>query len=88
MMKGNIMTNPHEAPPVKESNEDRKRKALIARATKAHEWRVQVWAQMERKLQGINADLAILGADPFEPYEADFEDPKMLAHYATMTLPK
>jgi hypothetical protein len=75
-------------PPTKESNEDRKRKALLAKATKSHEWRVQVWAQMERRIQSINAELAVIGADPYEPYEADFDDVEKLAHYATMTLPK
>lgn len=74
--------------PKKESNEDRKRKALVARAIKSHEWRVQVWAQMERRIQGINSELAVIGADAYEPYEPQFDNPELLAHYATMTLPK
>lgn len=74
--------------PEKETNEQRKIKAINHRATKAHEWRVQVWAQMERKIRSLNAELAVLGADAFEPYEPQFDDDQMLAHYATMTLPK
>lgn len=74
--------------PLKESNDQRKIRALTARATKAHEWRVQVWAQMERKIRGLNAELAILGADAYEPYEPQFDDDAMLDHYATMVLPK
>jgi hypothetical protein len=77
-----------ETPVVKESNEDRKRKRLRREATRAHEWRVQVWAQMELKIQGANAEAAVLGADPYEPFDPDFSTPEMLKHYAEMQLTK
>ena len=71
---------------IKQSNEERKAEALMKRAQKAHDWRVQVWAQSERRIRGFNAELAVLGMDQFEPYEPDFEDAQMLEHYATMPL--
>ena len=71
---------------IKQSNEDRKKDALMKKARKAHDWRVQVWAQSERRIAGFNAELQVLGAEPFEPYEPDFTDPAMLEHYATMPL--
>lgn len=76
-----------EAPaPAKQSNEDRKRDALLKKATKAHDWRVQVWAQSQRRIAAINAQLAVLGVEPYQPYEADFTNPEMVEHYATMPL--
>lgn len=71
---------------IKQSNDDRKIESLMKKAQKAHDWRVQVWAQCERRIKGFNAQLAVLGADEFEPYEPDFEDAAMLEHYATMPL--
>lgn len=73
---------------LKEQNDDRKRDALMRRANRAHEWRVQVWAQSEQRIKAINAQLAVMGAAEFEPYEPDFDDPSMIEHYASMTLPK
>lgn len=70
----------------KQSNEDRKKEALYRKAMKADAWRVQVWAQSERRIQGFNAELAVLGADPYQPMETDFEDQAQLEHYATMPL--
>ncbi len=71
---------------IKQSNDERKIEALIKKAQKAHDWRVQVWAQCERRLRGFNAQLEVLGAEKFEPYEPDFDDPAMLEHYSTMPL--
>lgn len=71
----------------KQSNEDRKRDALLKKAEKAHNWRIQVWAQSERRIQAINAELEVLGvSDRFEPWEPDFDNPDMLKHYAEMPL--
>lgn len=85
-----MTTTPDSAPApatsVKQSNEDRKREALMKKAKKAHDWRVQVWAQMEIRLRGINAQLGVLGEEPFAPYDTDFDDPAMLKHYSEMTL--
>lgn len=71
---------------VKKSNDDRKIESLMHKAQKAHDWRVQVWAQCERRIRGFNAQLAVLGAPEFEPYEPQFDDDSMLEHYATMPL--
>lgn len=71
---------------LKQSNDDRKRAALMAKAAKAHDWRVQVWAQCERRIRGFNAELKVLGVEPFEPYEPQFDDDAMLEHYSTMPL--
>lgn len=73
---------------LKESNEDRKRDKLRRQVTRAHEWRVQVWAQMELKIRTANASLEVLGAEPVEPFEPDFGDDDTLHHYANMTLSK
>lgn len=72
----------------KVSNDDRKRDKLIREATRAHEWRVQVWAQMENKIRAANASITALGGEPYEPWDADFTDPESLTHYSTMTLTK
>jgi hypothetical protein len=71
---------------IKQSNDDRKIESLNKKAQKAHDWRVQVWAQCERRIRGFNAQLAVLGADEFEPFEPDFNDDALLEHYATMPL--
>lgn len=71
---------------LKQSNEDRKRDALLKKANKAHNWRVQVWAQMERRIRSINAELAVLGTEEFKPFEPQFDDDGMLEHYANMPL--
>jgi len=70
------------------SNDDRKRDKLLREATRAHEWRVQVWAQMENKIRAANATLTALGGEAYEPWNADFDDAEALAHYSTMTLTK
>lgn len=71
---------------LKQSNDQRKREALLRKANKAHNWRVQVWAQMERRLRGINAELAVLGVEEFQPFEPRFDDDDMLEHYSNMPL--
>lgn len=71
---------------IKKSNDDRKIEALMKKAQKAHDWRVQVWAQSERRIRGFNAELEVIGAPAFEPYEPQFDDDEMLGHYATMPL--
>lgn len=73
---------------LKESNEDRKRDKLRREAVRAHEWRVQVWAQMELKIRTANAQAQVLGAEPYEPFEPQFDDDGMLNHYSTMQLSK
>lgn len=73
---------------LKESNEDRKRDKLNRQVTRAHEWRVQVWAQMELKIRQANASLEVLGSQPVECFEPQFDDDSMIAHYASMTLSK
>lgn len=71
---------------IKKSNDDRKIESLMKKAQKAHDWRVQVWAQSERRIKGFNAQLTVLGVEEFQPYEADFQNEEMLEHYATMPL--
>lgn len=71
---------------IKQSNDERKIESLMKKAQKAHDWRVQVWAQSERRIRGFNAQLQVLGAEVYEPFEPDFNDPAMLEHYATMSL--
>jgi hypothetical protein len=71
---------------IKKSNDDRKIESLMRKAQKAHDWRVQVWAQSERRIRGFNAQLEVIGAPAYEPFEPDFKDDAMLEHYATMPL--
>lgn len=73
---------------IKESNDDRKRDKLRRQITRAHEWRVQVWAQSELRIREANASLQVLGTEPIEPFEPDFTDDGNLHHYANMTLSK
>lgn len=70
------------------SNEERKARKLRREAQRAHEWRVQVWAQMHTKIEAANAALGALGADQYEPWEPNFSDPDLLHQYSTMTLTK
>lgn len=72
----------------KKTNNDRKIEALLVRAQRAHDWRVIVWAQSEQRLRTINAQLEVLGAEPFEPFEPLFDDDDMLDHYSNMKLKK
>jgi len=72
----------------KVTNDQRKRDKLLRSVTRAHEWRVQVWAQMENKIRSDNAALVALGGEAYEPWEPDFTDPEALAHYSSMTLTK
>lgn len=73
---------------IKESNEERRQDKLRREVTRAHEWRVQVWAQMELKIRRANASLEVSGAEAVVPFEPIFGDDEMLAHYASMTLSK
>jgi hypothetical protein len=73
---------------LKESNEDRKRDKLTRAATRAHEYRVQIWAQMELKIRGALAELEVLGGEAPQFMEADFTDEANLHHYASMSLTK
>lgn len=73
---------------LKESNEDRKRDKHRRRIIRAHEWRVQVWAQMELKIKADQAALEVLGGEPVDIWEPDFSSPEQVAHYASMTLSK
>lgn len=61
---------------------------LIRQATRAHEWRVQVWAQSERKIQQVNAQLKALDKPEYKPWDADFSDAERLEQYADMKLSK
>lgn len=72
--------------PSKQSNEDRKIEALRKKIEKAHDWRVQVWAQSERRIKAMTAELAVLGAAPIDLFDPDFTDESMVEHYATMKL--
>jgi hypothetical protein len=73
---------------LKESNDDRKRDKLRRQATRAHEWRVQVWAQSEFKIRAANAALEALGSKPVDIFPPKFDDNEMLHYYSTMPLSK
>lgn len=69
-------------------NDERKRDKLRRQIQRAHEWRVQVWAQSELKIRGNNAALQVLGSEPVELWEPDFSTDENLHHYSTMPLTK
>lgn len=73
---------------IKESNEDRQRDKLRRRIVRAHEWRVQVWAQSELKIRSAQAALQVLDSEPVELFEPQFGDDEALHHYSTMPLSK
>lgn len=73
---------------LKESNEDRRKDKLRRQVTRAHEWRVQVWAQSELKIRAANAALVAMGGEAVEPFDPQFADDEMLQHYASMSLSK
>lgn len=66
----------------------KKQEKLLRQAQRAHEWRVQVWAQQEQRLRTINAQLQTVGLEPFVPFKPDFDDADQLAHYASMKITK
>lgn len=68
------------------SNEERKREKLIREINRAHDWRVQVWAQCELRIRSANASLEALGGQPVEPFMPDFKEKSELDHYSTMSL--
>lgn len=69
-------------------NDERKREKLQRQIQRAHEWRVQVWAQSELKIRSAQAGLEILGVEPVDLFEPEFGNDEMLHHYATMPLSK
>lgn len=77
-----------EQPVAKVTNVARKKDKLLREMVRAHEWRVQVWAQMELKMRSTSAALIALGGEPYEPFEPQFNDEEALHHYASMTLSK
>lgn len=79
-------TAPATDAPVKQTNEERRRDKLQKQAARAHEWRVQVWAQQTLRLDRINAELAAMEFPPVVPWEPDFADREMLKHYAEMSI--
>lgn len=72
----------------KVSNDQRKMDKLLREATRAHEWRVQVWAQSEQRIAAANAAMKAMGGEAYKPWDPDFTSPESLAHYSSMTLTK
>lgn len=72
----------------KEHNDQLKREKLQRKIRRAHEWRVQVWAQSELKIREGQAGLGVLGVEPVEIFDPKFDDDDMLHHYATMAITK
>jgi len=73
---------------IKETNEGKRRDKLRRQVQRAHEWRVQVWAQSELRIRSAQASLEVLGSEPVDLFEPDFNDDALLHHYADMTLSK
>lgn len=73
---------------LKESNEDRKRDRLTRTILRAHDYRVQIWAQSQLKIAGAVAELEVLGGEVPDLFQTDFDSEDMLHHYANMTLSK
>lgn len=71
---------------LRQSNDDRRADKLAKEVNRAHEWRVQVWAQSELRIRARNAELQAMGRDPITPFDADFDSVDMLKHYSEMTL--
>lgn len=69
-------------------NQKKKQEKLLKQAVRAHEYRVQIWAQSEQRIATLNAQLVVLGVDPYVPFTPDFEDPKKLNEYIAMELTK
>lgn len=82
------MTDTTSEAPTKISNDDRKRNKLSREITRAHEWRTQVYAQMELKIRTATAQLEVLGGEAPDLFEPQFDDDDMLHHYASMSLSK
>lgn len=73
---------------LKEHNDQLRRDKLQRQVRRAHEWRVQVWAQSELKIREAQSGLGVLGTDPVQLFEPNFGDDDMLHHYATMQITK
>jgi hypothetical protein len=69
---------------LKVSNEERKAQKLAGRIRRAHNWRVQVWAQSELRIRRLTAELAELGNNPPELFEPEFSSDKKLEGYTTL----
>lgn len=69
-------------------NDMKRREKLERQITRAHEWRVQVWAQSELKIRAAAASLEVLGAPVPDMFEPEFDNDEMLHHYSTMPLSK
>lgn len=69
-------------------NVEMRKDKLRRKVVRAHEWRVQVWAQMELKIRSDNAALEAMEAEPIDLFEPQFGDDEALQHYASMTLSK
>lgn len=73
---------------IKQSNDDRKKDKLRRQITRAHEWRVQVWAQSEIKIRAAQAALTALGGEEVDMFMPEFDNDEMLHHYSNMQLSK
>lgn len=73
---------------IKQSNDDRKRDKLRRQITRAHEWRVQVWAQSELKIRAAQANLSLLDGEVVDLFEPEFDNDEMLHTYSNMPLSK
>lgn len=69
-----------------QTNQDRKAEALGRKIQKAHDWRVQVWAQSQLRINAAQAELQVLGKEEHALYDPQFDDPDMLRHYAEMSI--
>lgn len=71
---------------VKESNADRRRVKLEAKREKNFRWYVNTTARARQIINAADAELRSLGFEPNPfPFEPDFDDPSMLAHYVEQT---
>ena len=73
-------------PTHKMSNNDRRANRLRAEIRKGHNWRVQVWAQQETRINAKQAELEAMGYEGENLYEPDFTVEANLEHYSKMNL--
>lgn len=65
-----------------ETNAGRKAKRLRAYINRQHDWRVEVWAQAQLRIDGAQQELIEMGEPPADLHKPDFDDPAMVRHYA------
>lgn len=76
------MTTPEGTRVLNSANAERRAVKLRQQIQRKHDWRIEVWATGEQKIEEMQMELASLGFARENLIQPDFTDPAMVEFYA------